>query len=301
MIPTLLTARAPTIARVPRHLPPPRVVAGGAALAVGAVAIAAVVGVVGSRPLAGSTPVHTALPHERSTPSASPQGATPTTSDTMSIVGLGDSVTAGSNCDCAAFVERLADLVSARDGRAATATNLGVPGLTTGSLAAQLTQPGPSGSVASADTVVVTIGANDLGPLEDQWERTGCGAACRAPAVTAMARGLADDLARIRDLGHAGQRVEVTTYWNVFEDGDVADQQRGLGFADWSDKVTLSANRAICATARIFGDTCVDLYTPFLSAEGNRNPTPLLSSDGDHPNAAGHQVIARALLAATPP
>ena len=92
----------------------------------------------------------------------------------------------------------------------------------------------------------------------------------------------------------------MTTYWNVFEDGDVADRQRGPGFADWSDTVTVAANRAICATARTFGDTCVDLYAPFLSADGNRNPTPLLSSDGDHPNAAGHDVIARALLAATP-
>lgn len=219
----------------------------------------------------------------------------------LSVVGLGDSVTAGSTCACTPFVERFAGLVAVRDGRAVTATNLGTPGLTTGSLAAQLTRPGPSGSVASADTVVVTIGANDLGPLEDRWERTGCDSACTAPAVAAMARGLAADLARIRVLGQQGQRVEVTTYWNVFEDGDVADRQRGPGFADWSDTVTVSANRAICATARTFGDTCVDLYAPFLSADGNRNPTPLLSSDGDHPNAAGHEVIARALLAATPP
>ena len=115
-----------------------------------------------------------------------------------------------------------------------------------------------------------------------------------------MARGLATDLARIKALGSAGQRVEVTTYWNVFEDGDVADRQRGAGFADWSDGVTVAANRAICATTRTFGDTCVDLYAPFLSADGTRNPTPLLSSDGDHPNAAGHDLIARTLLAATP-
>lgn len=217
------------------------------------------------------------------------------------MVGLGDSVTAGSNCACAPFVERLADLLAARDGRAATATNLGTPGLTTGSLATQLTRPGPSRSVASGDLVVVTIGANDLGPLEDRWEQTGCGTPCLTPAVAAMARGLAADLTRISVLGHPGQRVEVTTYWNVFEDGDVADRQRGPGFADWSDRVTVTANRAICATARTFGDTCVDLYAPFLSTDGNRNPTSLLSSDGDHPNAAGHQVIARALLASTPP
>ena len=217
-----------------------------------------------------------------------------------SVVGLGDSVTAGSSCDCVPFVQRLAHLVATRDGRAATATNLGVPGLATGSLAAQLAQPGPARSVSAADTVVVTIGANDLGPLEDRWERAGCDRTCLAPAVASMARGLATDLARVKALGRADQRVEVTTYWNVFEDGDVADRQRGPGFADWSDGVTLAANRAICQTARTFADACVDLHAPFLSADGTRDPTPLLSSDGDHPNAAGHDLIARTLLAATP-
>jgi lysophospholipase L1-like esterase len=218
-----------------------------------------------------------------------------------SVVGLGDSVTAGSNCTCAPFVERFGRLLAARDGRPVTATNLGVPGLTTGSLGQQLDDPEVSASVASADTLLVTIGANDLAALEERWARTGCDVTCRAPSVAAMARGLASDLARIRALGHEGQRVEVTTYWNVFEDGDVADRERGAGFADWSDAVTVAADAAICRTARSFGDTCVDLYAPFLSTDGHRDPTALLSSDGDHPNSAGHDVIARALLAASPP
>jgi lysophospholipase L1-like esterase len=268
-----------------------------------AVAVAVAVGIGAARsheqdrPARASTSASSPVTSSASSPVTSP---TTSGSAPLSVVGLGDSVTAGSHCDCAPFVERLGTLLSARDGRAVRATNLGVPGLTTASLATQLAAPGPSAAVAGADTVVVTIGANDLSALEDRWDKTGCDTACLRPAVATMARGLAPDLARIRALGHAGQRVEVTTYWNVFEDGDVADRQRGPGFADWSDTVTVAANAAICATARSFGDTCVDLYAPFLSADGNRNPTPLLSSDGDHPNAAGHDVIARALLAATP-
>jgi lysophospholipase L1-like esterase len=272
---------------------------GSAVLACG-IALAAVLGVAWPHAPTGPAPRVAQPTTGPSTPAAPSTAATTPARAPLAVVGLGDSVTAGSNCDCAPFVERFADLVAARDGRAATATNLGTPGLTTGSLADQLAQPGPSRSVASADTVVVTIGANDLTALQDRWEHTGCDAACMAPAVAAMARGLAADLSRVRDIGHVGQRVEVTTYWNVFEDGDVADQEHGAGFADWSDTVTVSANRAICATARTFGDLCVDLYAPFLSADGNSNPTSLLAPDGDHPNAAGHQVIARALLAATP-
>jgi lysophospholipase L1-like esterase len=216
------------------------------------------------------------------------------------VVGLGDSVTAGSACGCTPFISTYAALLAARDGRSVSATNLGRGGLTTASLGDQLDGSEPARSVGSADVVVLTIGANDLGPLEDQWESPGCGPSCITPAVAAMGRGLAADLSRIKDLGHPGQRVEVTTYWNVFEDGDVADDLRGPGFATWSDTVTVQANRAICAAARTAGDVCVDLYAPFLDADGSRNPTPLLAPDGDHPNAAGHEVIARALLAATP-
>ena len=267
----------------------------------GALAFALAVGVASTRGSPGSAPAPARPTPGQAARSAPTNTQASTHPGPLSVVGLGDSVTAGSACSCAPFVDRFADLLAARDGRSAVATNLGVPGLTTGSLADQLAGPGPARSVASADTVVVTIGANDLGPLEDRWEGGGCSTSCIAPAVTTLSRGLAVDLARIRALEHPGERVEVTTYWNVFEDGDVADELRGAGFAQWSDQVTVAANRVICSTASAFGDVCVDLYTPFLSADGTRNPTGLLSSDGDHPNAAGHEVIARALLASTPP
>lgn len=236
-----------------------------------------------------------------SAPTTSPTPTTSTaTRGSRSVVALGDSVTAGTNCDCTPFVQGFARLLAGRDGQPTTATNLGVAGLTTGSLADQLGQPDVAAKVGSADLVVVTIGANDLAPLIDRWSGAGCDASCTAPAVASMARGLTLDLRRIAALGRPGQRVEVTSYWNVFEDGEVADRERGPGFADWSDGVTVAANRQICAVARAAGDTCVDLYTAFLDSDGNRDPTPLLSDDGDHPNAAGHDLIARTLLAATP-
>ena len=40
----------------------------------------------------------------------------------------------------------------------------------------------------------------------------------------------------------------------------------------------------------------VDLYGPF--EDSGRNVTSLMSNDGDHPDAAGHDLIARTLLAA---
>jgi lysophospholipase L1-like esterase len=91
----------------------------------------------------------------------------------------------------------------------------------------------------------------------------------------------------------------VTNYWNVFEDGDVGTAENGGSFQSWSDLLTRAANAQICEAARRGGATCVDLYSPF-KGDGSKNPTSRLAADGDHPNAAGHQLIASALLASTP-
>ncbi|GAB3446834.1 hypothetical protein GCM10027517_29730 [Phycicoccus ginsengisoli] len=218
----------------------------------------------------------------------------------MRLVGLGDSVMSGAACDCQPFLGQYATMLTARDHRAVSPSNLGAGGQTAAQLADQLTDPGTAAEVANAGTVVVTIGANDLVPLVSTWENGPCGSACVQPAVATMRKSVALVLSRINHLVPDGTQVLVTDYWNVFEDGDVADSKEGPGFADWSDRVTVAANAAICAEAASAGDTCVDLYHPFLGADGTKNPTPLLAEDGDHPNGAGHTLIARALLAETP-
>ena len=250
---------------------------------------------------AGASPSTTVAPSTTSTTSAtSPRTtATPvTTAGPRVVVGLGDSVTAGTACGCTDFVTLYAAMLGARSGHSVRPVNLGVGGLTTSSLGAQLATPTATASLSSADVVVVTIGANDLSPLIGQWQRGGCGTACMDKASKAAGAGLAAALARVRRVTPTHTRVLVTTYWNVFEDGDVADADYGPGFATWSDEVTRSANAAIRTAATAAGDQVVDLYAPFEGA-GDRNPTALLADDGDHPNAAGHRLIARTLLTAT--
>jgi lysophospholipase L1-like esterase len=231
------------------------------------------------------------------TPS-SPSTSTPTTpADPGLVVGLGDSVTAGSSCGCTTFIDLYAAGLAERQHRPVRAANLGRPGLTSAGLDQQLATPVAREQLSRADTVVVTAGANDLVPLVRSWQSGGCPAACAAPQVAAMGRQLQAALARLRADLPPGARVLVTNYWNVFQDGDVADRLYGDGFADWSDGVTKAANRAICAAATAADDRCVDIYAPFEGA-GDRNPTTLLADDGDHPNAAGHRLIAQTLLAA---
>jgi lysophospholipase L1-like esterase len=215
------------------------------------------------------------------------------------VVGLGDSVTAGSACGCTTFVDLYAAMLHQRSGRTAAAANFGKPGLTSTGLSEQLADPQVRAQLAKATLVVVTIGANDLEPLIGRWQAAGCDASCVDPATTAMGANVSTALAQVRAAASPRTRVLVTNYWNVFEDGDVGEQDYGKAFHAWSDGVTRSANDHICAAAAAAGDTCVDIYEPFEGA-GDRNPTALLAGDGDHPNAAGHQLIAEALIQADP-
>ncbi len=61
----------------------------------------------------------------------------------------------------------------------------------------------------------------------------------------------------------------------------------------------MQANDGLRAAAAAGGATYVDLDATFTTAAGAGNDrTSLLAADGDHPNAAGHRLIADALVAA---
>jgi lysophospholipase L1-like esterase len=179
--------------------------------------------------------------------------------------------------------------------------NLGVNGLDSSQLLRSMSQsPALRDRVAEADILLVTIGANDLYALMGRWESAGCATNC----YTTVVKHVGHNIERIVSAARATRTgrtmtVLVTTYWNVFEDGDVGTAQRGGPFQGWSDNLTRAENAQICAGARRAGATCVDLYEPF-KGDGSKNPTSLLASDGDHPNSAGHQLIASTLLADTP-
>ena len=220
-------------------------------------------------------------------------------SGSVRVVGIGDSVTAGNACNCTDFVRLYARALTSR-GTPATATNLGVGGLTSPQLLDAVRRPGPlRDGVARADTLMVTIGANDLYPALQRWSDGGCPSSCWGPQVARVGTTVSQLVTLARQLrGDPHERVLVTGYWNVFDDGDEAAAARGTAYLAWSDGLSRGLNAALCDAARRSGATCVDLYTPF-KGDGSRNPTPLLAPDGDHPNAAGHRLIAGALLAAS--
>jgi lysophospholipase L1-like esterase len=61
---------------------------------------------------------------------------------------------------------------------------------------------------------------------------------------------------------------------------------------------TQEANAAICDAADRAGDVCVDVDRAYKQASPGGNPTRLLAPDGDHPNQAGHDLIAATVAAA---
>lgn len=219
----------------------------------------------------------------------------------VSVVALGDSVTSGSNCNCSAFPQMYGDLLHARTGVPVTVDNLGVGGLDSAGLLQQLDQGNSPTEQATttANVVLLTIGANDFGDHHDDVTSGQCNTDCVADEFEHLTVNLARILNRIHVLrDNLPTTILMTGYWNVFEDGDVAKRQYPASGRIASDQLTVRTNNAIAAAARADDATYVDIYTPF--EDDTADVTALLASDGDHPNAAGHALIARILLDATP-
>ncbi|HEX3005704.1 MAG TPA: SGNH/GDSL hydrolase family protein [Angustibacter sp.] len=230
---------------------------------------------------------------------ASPVASGGTAVPVRTVLGLGDSVTAGSACGCVDFVRLLAHDLTAVTGHEVTATNRGRAGQTSTQLLALVRgDAGTRADVRAADADVITIGANDFAPALKAWDAGACDDACAQHDVAAVTSRVADVVRVVRAL-RAGRptRVVVTDYWNVFADGAVGRDERGAAYLAWSDRLTRAFNAALCPEVTAAGASCLDLYAPFKGPDGHRDPTGLLADDGDHPNAAGHALIARLVLA----
>jgi lysophospholipase L1-like esterase len=178
--------------------------------------------------------------------------------------------------------------------------NLGVPGWTTSDLVSALR---PGGNVArrlpGADIVTITIGANDMSRARNEWAHDEC-VDCFARVAASVRTNVAEIIRLVRArVGTRPLEVLVTTYWNVFKEPPAAgrDDPDGPGYVEMAELATSRANHAICAAAKQRHAACVDLYRPFKGAHGGRDATGLLAPDRDHPDAAGHQLIASTLAA----
>ncbi|MEO5746297.1 MAG: SGNH/GDSL hydrolase family protein [Terracoccus sp.] len=220
------------------------------------------------------------------------------------VLALGDSVPAGTACGCSPFPAVFGSLLHRHTGAAVTVDNEAVSGLDTTGLLAQLRQRRAQRAVRRADVVLLTIGANDFADNHDRVVAGDCAldtaSACISDELAAMRTQLTTVLAEIRAM-RAGRPtpVLVTGYWNVFEDGEVARHADGVSGLQASLALTRRVNETISAVASSAGAHYVDLFDMFQGRGDDIDS--LLAEDGDHPDAAGHRLIAAALLAAALP
>ncbi|MCU7728641.1 SGNH/GDSL hydrolase family protein [Actinoplanes sp. KI2] len=205
--------------------------------------------------------------------------ATPGTGTTPSVVTLGDSVAAGAVCGCDPFPALYAK------GQHAIDVNLAESGATASDMRDQL--PGDLGAVSQAAQVVIMIGANDVADTIDD-----------PTTYPAAAAGVQSDVtATIADIEKAHTvPVIVLGYWNVVLDGQVGQQTYGPNGVKDAAQATSMINNALQAAASTNADAeYISTEPAFHGADGTDDPTDLLASDGDHPNAAGQAAIAALL------
>ena len=243
---------------------------------------------------------HDAAAQPAVTPSSRPEPSQATAEPRHQVLALGDSVPAGKACGCRPFPETYASLLAGRTGTSVAVDNRAVSGLDTDQLVSQLGTSQVQDAVRRSDIVLITIGANDFGDHHDDVVDGRCETAdtdCVSDELASLQGRLASVLAKVRALrGGRPTTVLTTGYWNVFEDGDVARRAYGDAGLQASLRLTRRANAVIRSVSAGAGARYVDLFEPF--EQSGRDVTSLMAADGDHPNAAGHDLIARVLVAA---
>jgi lysophospholipase L1-like esterase len=112
--------------------------------------------------------------------------------------------------------------------------------------------------------------------------------------MPALKENLAAIVKRVKELtaGHKAL-VVLLDYWSVWLGGTYA-KAHGDAYVAAAEEMTDQVDTAIKNTAKESGSAYVDLRAAFKGPNYSYDETHYLSSDGDHPNAAGHEKIADA-------
>lgn len=223
--------------------------------------------------------------------SSSPTGTTGAPR-TWSIVALGDSVPSGYKCNCTPYPQLSAKGLAASTGQTVTATNDAVAGYTTSRVLQQLnSHTAVIDAVRNADVVEINVGANDV-----PYNKNSCGtsADCYGPLVAPMQKNLAAIVSRVHELA-SGRKVLVVLldYWSIWLGGTYA-RNKGDAYVKAAREMTAKVDAAIKTTANQSGSAYVSVRRAFKGPSFGYIESHYLATDGDHPNAEGHQAIATA-------
>jgi len=142
-------------------------------------------------------------------------------------------------------------------------------------------------------------GANDY---DDAFDEASIGidpAQVYPPVATVVQDNVTNAVGKIKKL-NSKAHVVVLDYWAAEEDGAVARSQYDATTMAASLACTDSVNNALTLAAKASGAKYISTLTAFKGPKGTNDDTDLLGADGDHPDATGHEVIARAIWAIYP-
>jgi lysophospholipase L1-like esterase len=134
-------------------------------------------------------------------------------------------------------------------------------------------------------------GANDFNDAFDQVSLGAPAEETYASVATAVEDNVTTTVQKIHSL-NASAHVMVLDYWAAMEDGAVAAEDYDVATTAAAIASTTYLNDSLAVAAKATGAVYISTYTAFKGPPGTRDPTALLVADGDHPNAAGHQLIA---------
>jgi acyl-CoA thioesterase I len=208
------------------------------------------------------------------------------------VVTLGDSVPAGTACDCDPFPDLYARLVSP----AAVSVNLAQPGDTSADVRDEVGADDIRADLRRATIVLIMAGANDLAAAFDD-ERDDEAYETSAAQVEANVAATVDTILHVHS---TPVTVLVLGYWNVVKDGSAGLAAYGAAGLASAHGATRYCNLALQRAAEQAGARYVPTTAAFRGEHRTLDPTGLLASDGDHPNADGQEAIAEAVYAAFP-
>ena len=242
--------------------------------------------VLSSLTLAGCTGASTGAHPAGQSGTASSGEASAESGNQLVLLGLGDSITGGTNCDgCTLFVDLVARDAAQHLGRPVQAVNRGEEGYDSNQLLGDVQHDGfVRKQIGRASIVLVMIGINDAncpGP-------GGCSEQVHRNVVAILTA-----IHQIR--GSKVTAIRVIDYYNFSLGDPNAPPDKHYQSSFRSDLARL--NDSICHAARDTGAVCVDLVPAFNGSAGTRPATSLLSLDHLHPAQQGHRVIAKLIEA----